>query len=236
MNPLLSRLVELESEVAYRAEPEPGRPEFKAISGHLPVLLSAPHGAAHLREGRIKEEDEFTAGMVRLVAEKTGAHALYTYRKSRTDPNYYANVPYKQVLKEIVDQARVKFVLDIHGCAPERDFGLALGTMCNQSCPRHRPSIVDSLAGHGFSVSSRGLLRLDLDRTFTASGNHKVETVTQFAAQKLKIPAAQLEINARLRIVQLNSHGDTEKEPGDPDDILRTVNALLDLVWVLESI
>lgn len=233
---MLTRLVQLESEVAYRTAPEPGRHEFNVVKGQIPVLLSAPHGAAHFRNGKLKEEDEYTAGLVRLVAEKTGAHALYAYRKSPTDPNYYADIPYKHALQQIVDHTSVKFVLDIHGCSPEREFGIALGTMQNRSCPRQRPVIIRTLEAHGFSESNPGLMRLDLDKTFPASGNHHIETVTQFASDKLRVPAAQLELNAHLRIVQrLPNTTSTKPVIGEPEQILRTVSALIDLVAVLTS-
>lgn len=231
MNPTLTRLIQLESEAAYRAEPDPGCDEFDIVEGRIPVLLSAPHGAAHFRNGRLKEEDEYTGGLVRLIAEKTGAHALYAYRMSNTDPNYYTNVPYKRALQYLTDRHGVHFVLDVHGCSPDRRFGIALGTMHNRSCPRHRPMIIQTFFEHGFTEMNAGLLRLDLDNTFPANGNDHVETITQFAFNKLGVPAAQIELNARLRIVQ-RLPGATSREPvvGEPEAILRVIDALVVLV------
>ena len=36
---------------------------FEIIEGEIPVLLSAPHGAKHYRNGSFKEEDEYTASL-----------------------------------------------------------------------------------------------------------------------------------------------------------------------------
>lgn len=236
MNPLLTRLIELESEVAYRTAPEPGRLEFSIVKGHIPVLLSAPHGAAHYRNGQLKEEDEYTAGMARLVAEMTGAHAMVACRESNTDPNYYPGAPYKLALQNFVDQHPVNIVLDIHGCSPKRDFGIALGTMQNRSCPRHRSKIIQTLEAHGFSQSNHGLTRLDIDETFPANGSHRVETVTQFAYKKLKVPAAQIEINAHLRIAKrLPNSTSAVLIVGKPEDILHTIQVLIALVNLLKT-
>lgn len=236
MNPLLTRLIELESEVAYRTTPEPGRLEFSIVEGHIPVLLSAPHGAAHYRNGQLKEEDEYTTGLARLVAEKTGAHAMVALRQSNTDPNYYPGTSYKLALQNFVDQHPVNFLLDIHGCSPKRDFGIALGTMQNRSCPRHRSKIVQNLEAHGFSHSNHGLTRLDIDETFPANGSHRVETVTQFAYKKLNVPAAQIEINAHLRIAKrLPNSTSTVPVVGLPEDILNTIQVLIALVNLLKS-
>jgi hypothetical protein len=74
MPDLLARLAELEADIHYKTPPPAGERDFGYAFGRLPILLSAPHGAAHQRNGRLKAEDDFTAGMVRLVAEQTGAH------------------------------------------------------------------------------------------------------------------------------------------------------------------
>lgn len=236
MKSRLTRLVQLESEVAYRAAPDPGQNEFGVLAGRIPVLLSAPHGAAHIRNGRLKEEDEYTSGLVRLVAEETGAHALYALRKSSTDPNYYANTTYKRTLQQLVKAQEIKFLLDIHGCSPDRGFGIALGTMHGRSCPEQRPLIIHALTRHGFSESNRGLMRLDLDETFPANGSERIETITQFAFNKLGIPAAQIELNAHLRIVQhLPGSNFYESDVGDPEKISHMLDTLIDLVKLLNS-
>lgn len=236
MHPTLDRLIQLESEAAYCSEPDPGRDEFAYDEGQIPVLLSAPHGAAHIRKGLLKQEDEYTSGLARLIAEKTGAHALYAFRKSSTDPNYYANTPFKHELKRIIEQHSVRFVLDIHGCSPERKFGIALGTMHNRSCPRHRPIIIQRLAIHGFMEMNSGLMRLDVDKTFPANGNEHIETITKFASKQLEIPAAQIELNAHLRIVwQLPGASSSAAIKGEPDMILRTIDALIALVEAIKN-
>ncbi len=236
MHPTLERLIQLESEAVYSAEPEPGCDEFAYLEGRIPVLLSAPHGAVHFRVDSDKEEDEYTSGLVRLIAEETGTHALYAYRKSTTDPNYYLNVPYKQKLRQVTESHPIHFVLDVHGCAATREFGIALGTMCNRSCPGHRPAIIRTFAAHGFSESNHGLMKLDVDGTFSAKGSEQIETITRFVYSQLGIPAAQIELNARVRIVrQLPGASSHEPVESDPESILRMIDALADLVETLKS-
>lgn len=236
MHSLLARLVELESDIAYRVEPDHGGDAFVFEPGRIPIILSAPHGAAHQRNGILKDEDEYTAGLVRLVAGLTGAHALYAHRKSGMDPNYDQDVPYKQALKAITARHNIKFVMDLHGCSEQKEFGLALGTMKNSSCPHHRPLILKTLAEHGFSESSLGFHQLNLDRAFSASGKNGGETVTRFSAESLGIPAAQLEINAYLRIVKRFLSSNTATPfTGKPDLILNTIHTLAALVKALNQ-
>jgi hypothetical protein len=233
---VLERLVALEADVRYREPAAKGVPRMGCVVGSTPVLLSAPHSAVHTRRGEPKEEEEFTAALARLVAELTDAHALYVRRRSPSDPNWDADVPYKRELRRMVMEGGVRFVLDTHGMAPHRRFGIALGTMNGESCPAHRDTIIRILEGHGFRRRSSSLDRLDVDDTFTAEGLSGQETVTSFAWRVLGVPSAQLELHPSLRVVERREDA-TLPRPfhGDPDRIRRVVRALVHLVSSLSS-
>jgi hypothetical protein len=225
--------VELEGDVLYQEPPSEGGRGIGSVRGTVPVLLSAPHGAVHTRRGERKEEEEFTAAMACLVAELTDAHALYARRRSPTDPNWYPDVPYKRQLRQIVARDGVEFVLDIHGMAPDRDLGIALGTMRGKSCPQHRELIINVLGDHGFRQEDGSLDYLDVDETFTAQGLSGQETITNFAWETLGVPSAQLELHPSLRVVERREDA-TLPRPfhGDRERIRRMVEALVDIVLV----
>jgi hypothetical protein len=229
---LVARLVDLEADVSYNALAAPGESEFRHVPGRVPVLISAPHGAAHTRLGQAKDEDEYTAGLARLVAELTGAHVFYARRRSLTDPNWDAGAPYKLRLAEIVRLTRIDFILDLHGAADRRPFGLALGTLSGRSCAGQLPAIIRALERSGFSRDGQGMARLDVDGAFTANGKTGQETVTRFAWSTLGVPAAQLEINESLRGAGLPSGAPADTLPGlaAKDALARTVDALVAFV------
>jgi hypothetical protein len=231
----LTRLQSLEADVCYRTAPPAGELEYTFMPGRLPVLISAPHGAAHTRNGKIKVADEYTAGFARLVAERTGAGVLYTHHQSSTDPNYYRHAPYKEYLERLIKTTDVRFVLDIHGASPRRDFGIGLGTMCGQTCsPKQRELIIGTLTSHGFKENGHRLHRLDrLDLDITFPGGLKQHTVTHFVSQTLGVPAAQFELNAYLRTFKPVSDERGRIFKGDPPRIYRAVNAFVALVEVI---
>ncbi len=231
MTDLLNRLVELEADIHYKTVPLDGERAFGYESGRIPILLSAPHAAAHLRNGALKQEDDYTAALARLVAGMTGAHALYLRYRSDSDANFDRDVPYKQFLQAVIRRNRIRFVLDLHGAAAYRDFGLALGTLHGESCPDERPLILAVLKRYGFHQDAPWLSRLDLDDTFPALGSDSQETITRFVSQRLRVPAAQLELNAYLRVVRRQPDA-SERDPfhGDPDAIQQTVAMLATLV------
>ncbi|MCK4963221.1 MAG: hypothetical protein KAS19_12070 [Anaerolineales bacterium] len=234
---LLRRLTELEADVRYQEFAKEGDRGFAYVPSGIPVLLSAPHGAVHTRLGNLKQEDEYTTGFARLIAEKTNAHLIYTRRKLDTDPNWNPDVPYKRLLRQVIEKEAIRFVLDIHGCAEHRDFGIALGTMNGESCPQRREVIIRVFEAHGFFQNAENPhCRFDVDRRFTAVGLEGQETITRFVWESLGVPAAQFEIHPSLRIVERRSDA-TEPQPfhGVPEMIEAVTQAFIDLVHVLSD-
>lgn len=239
----LDLLVALEADVMYREPPAGDEPPFRYMSGTLPVLLSAPHGAAHRRDGRYKQEDEYTTAFARLLAERTGAHVIYAFARSEDDPNWDRVSPYKAALAERVTRHGIRFVIDIHGMSNRHKFGIAVGTMCGASCRRrHETIVVESLASAGFVEATANeagdFTALHWDRFVVNHGRFTggitSHTVTRFAAEELGIYAVQIELCAGLRIVRRRStnhlHADYQ---GDPAGIGRALLAFERLVAAL---
>jgi hypothetical protein len=236
---LLQQLTALETAVAYTTLPPPGQTAGHHSPGHIPILLSAPHSTAHQRNGRIKEEEEFTAAFVQYLAAQTGAHAFYAPFQSAIDPNWYKDAPYKSALQQVITRHNIRFVLDVHGMSNRYKIGLALGTMNGRSCPQHETLLVDTLAAQGFAptsqTSSKKLERLQWNRLvlnhnrFTGGLSH--HTVTRFVAETMGVAAAQLELCSMVRIVKRGSHRDWRIPfHGDPQGIETAVCALITLI------
>lgn len=232
---LLQKLVEIEDTIRYRQAPPPGKAPFVYRPGTIPVLISAPHATAHRRHGRFKGEEEFTAALAVLLGRATGAHALYTRYRTETDPNWDANAPYKTLLRRVVQQQNVRFVLDLHGMSNRHKIGMALGTMNGRSCPRREGVILQAWQAHNFSpaaerdLAAYGELRWNhfvLNHSRFTGGliNH---TVTRFAAETLGVAAAQIELCSAVRVVR---RGPLSRHPrafqGDPQGIAQTFRAL----------
>lgn len=227
----MQRLVELESDVSYRVPAISGEEEYRYAGGFKPVLITAPHGAAHLRNGRLKEEDEYTAAISLYVGEITGAHVLYQRRKSFTDANYDPHVPFKKSLAALVRREGIRFVLDLHGASDGHHFGIALGTMRGRSCPDEIALILSVLAENGFKPEARWPFHLDVDESFTGAGGPRQETITRFVKETLGVPAIQVELASCVRVVELHPDGrGPHTQRGSPVLIARTVKALADIV------
>jgi hypothetical protein len=167
---------------------------FQYIKGHIPILISAPHGAIHCRStgNDWKKSDAYTSSLAIELAHLTGAHVLYVKSKTQEDPNHQVRCRYKDMLARIVEQNGIRFVMDIHGADENRPFKIDVGVMDSRrelsSCPTFMPIIEESF--HDFD-------EVVFNKHFPAKG---AGTVTHFARKTLGVESAQFEINALYRI------------------------------------
>ncbi len=228
----LEQLVEFENDIHYQEYADDDQPEYVHIKGNMPILLSAPHGAVHTRDGENKEEDEYTAGLARLIGNRTGAHVIYARRKSRTDPNADPAAPYKQALQQIIQENDIRFVLDLHGANMDRNFGIALGTLHGKSCSGpEKQIIVSAFEKYGISETGSGLSRLDNNNQLAGVGNANREPIVKFCNRN-SIPAAQIEINAWLRVPKRREDASAPNKDfkGDQRLISNIIKALSEIV------
>jgi hypothetical protein len=208
---------------------------FGIIEGSIPILLSAPHGATHLRDGRWKGEDEYTASLAIQLGALTGASVIFVKRKTEEDSNYLPGTRYKDAIKELVARQEIRFLADIHGAGISRDYKMSVGIideedMARCSCPRCKAVIEEAVRSFQYP-----LFNLD---AFTAASP---ETVTSFARHVCGIEAAQFEINARYRIVERKPdstramHGDEPRFKAEEADVLALVGCLKEMVISLNK-
>jgi len=159
-------------------------------SGSGKVLISAPHSANQIREGKIKDVDYCTGAIAKLLKEQTGAHLIY-FPYQGTDPNYYDDVPYKQALGSYLAlHPEINLVLDIHGADRSRAWDIDLGFMNGKSLFKFKD--LPTVLGEIFKANGIGTIS---NNFFAAEFQH---TVTGFVAARNK-DAIQIEINRNYR-------------------------------------
>jgi len=196
------------------------------IKGKIPVLISAPHGAKHFRtrENRWKGEDEYTASLAIKLGQLTGAHVIYVKNKAAEDPNHDFTARYKNALAKAVKDHNIKFLLDLHGAKEGQPFKVDIGILSNEtsksSCPSFKETIREAFSDFEPEV---------FNKKFGAKGRG---TVTFFARNELGIEAAQVEINAKYRIVERKPDSSKAKSGVQPyfkaneEDVISLVTRL----------
>ncbi|MEM7802936.1 MAG: hypothetical protein AAF633_27345 [Chloroflexota bacterium] len=239
--PLLKELLRLEEAVDYRRSPKSNEASFSIENGKRRVLISAPHGSAHIRKGLLKPEEEFTTAITRFLARKTGAYAIYATHMHRGDPNWDKSSRYKQAIKELVEREEISFLIDLHGMTNRHGIGIAIGTMNGRSCPDHEAPVSDLFRSSGYDELAPDVTPPPLTKTHPKWGTFVVNhprftggivshTITRYAAEELRISAVQIELASQIRIVERGPYGSWPKYVGNPEAIRTTIETLSTLV------
>lgn len=170
--------------------------DFKIINGTLPILLSAPHVYPHKRPSlscAYKGEEAYTDDIVLDICKNINCFGIIQSKETNYDPNFHKerSNPYKQEIKEMTYKKKFKYFVDIHGLRnhEEYDIGIFYPTRFSRSLAFAR-KISESL--------NRGELRGVNIFIFRFLDNYQ-ETLGEYVASKLRIPAIQIEIARYIR-------------------------------------
>ena len=177
----------------YRMKPDGHSEENIFLEGTVPVLVTCPHSTAHLRMGKLKRHEFYTAALGAVLHSVLGCHCLYANREQETDPNYYDDCDFKIVLGKILSERKVDLVVDIHGTGNERPEDLFPGVGTGKEFLLSAPDVLDKFyltaEKHGIAAGGADI--------FPAA---RQMTVAKFAANRFSVPAIQIEISDRLRM------------------------------------
>jgi len=232
---LLKRLKELDANFEYRNTSVDDTPWFKSVTGPLPVLISAPHACMHRRNGIDKMQEEYTGALALYIAESCHCNAIAISHKISEDPNWDETSEYKTAVKSLVQENKIKFLIDLHGMSIKNNMGVAIGTIKGRSCEAEW--VVPHFTNSGFELSDKNVnppkqawrsLVIDHPKFTGGLVNH---TLTRFASEELGIQAIQIELSPEVRVVEYKATPDWPYDYyGDPTAIEATVMALQSLV------
>lgn len=229
---LLKTLEETEmGEISYDGKDNP----LAYYRGHIPVLISAPHGTRHWYVNRWVPEEEYTSAVAMYVAQATGAHALYAANRLGYDPCYYDQSEYREVLGHMVRDEGIRLVIDLHGTGPNTPCGIALDT---RWCPGCEAQVLSIFADAGWKPDNFGrLYRLYVGKDAPkVCGTHR--DVQMPLVRRIKdefgVEAVLVAANAHCLVVRRKEDATAFKYEGsfrgDPLLIMSLVAALVQLV------
>jgi phage replication-related protein YjqB (UPF0714/DUF867 family) len=159
--------------------------------GEVPILFSAPHAVAHLREGFLKLADLGTGGLAIALAQVTGGYAVAQAGMATRDANWYADSTYKTYLDKLTvhaDTVHADTVIDLHGMKDAYGVDVCIGT------GRYSIASLDLLASLIEVLTDAGL-RISINDPYDAM---REDTVTSYC-QRQGVQAIQLELSRTTR-------------------------------------
>lgn len=185
------------------------REGYTEIEGEIPILLTAPHAQP-------PQSDLCTGLIARLVAEKSGCHALIAeISRVKVDLNTSKglNHPFRKRIDELVNKG-VKYILDIHGSKKEPPrLQIELGTASFRTARRETIDLINAaLKKYGFEVGTD---------TFLKGEKAKGNIIQTHSNLEQGIECVQIEIRRDLR------------DPSNVPLFKNTIAALTDIIAVL---
>lgn len=171
--------------------------DLKIITGTKKVLFTAPHAKIHKRPKLsmgYKQAELFTDDIVEKICQNTGAWGIILTSTADYDPNYHKEKrnEFKQEVRRIVKENKIKYFFDIHGVLDDKqyDLGLYYKTQYSRSIKLANLLREDIGKDKLYGISTSILRFLDNDQ----------ETLGEFVASKLRVPAIQIEIAKYIRV------------------------------------
>ncbi|MCK9368560.1 hypothetical protein M0R04_01125 [Candidatus Dojkabacteria bacterium] len=173
-------------------------PVFTVIEGKKNILISAPHVFPHKRPrltGVLKQGEEYLDEMIKNICKKTGAWGIYLSQNTPDyDPNFNGleSNPYKQKVKEIIEDNKIEYFIDFHGLSESHcyDFGISF-------CMRFQRSKNLGLKLLNEFKKNKELYMFNAKVGYIGRSEH--ETLTEYACLTKRIPAFQIEIAKYIR-------------------------------------
>ena len=250
----VQRLVQIESEVHYNEAPPPGKEPFIVVRRDSPVLLSAPHGARTWRNSkkeRWHEEDEYTAGMALLLSELCGTSVIATTQRiDDYDPNWRQSCAYKDAIADLIREANIRFVIDLHGAAlhsatldPAQTIDLGFRSEQEDERSMEERHIVglegylqvkDNSCDPFCFIVGRNRFAAKRSRTVTTFVHEKFGRGTQYQVQSI-----QIELKPQVRVAHRFPTATLYKSSGpydaDPNCIVYLLQALSNFIAYLKN-
>ena len=159
--------------------------------GELPVILTAPHTMSQKKEdGTYKLNEPFTKAIVMYVAEQLNCSYIVKIKDTGVDSNSDTIETIKKNLIKIIDEQKIKLLLDIHGASEEREFDVELGNLNNLS------SDFSTIRELQEAFTENGIKNVEINNPFKGGG------ITQFIYGKTDIDVIQIEINKKYRDIE----------------------------------
>lgn len=155
-------------------------------TGDVPILFSAPHAVAHIREGLLKRADLGTGGLAVALSHVTGGYALAQAGLATRDASWYANTPFRERLDQVSVHADT--VIDLHGMKDEYGVDVCIGA------GRYSVSSLDLLAVTIEVLTDAGV-SISINDPYDA---RRENSVTSYC-QRQGLQALQLELSRTTR-------------------------------------
>ena len=164
--------------------------DFAFNSGSNEIIISAPHGVPQLRLGKNKVAEIGSLAAALFLKEKHDTYFIAKTKNNFDDANFDIDCPYKKKVNEVFNNREVKYLLDFHGLAPQRECDVNLGTHLGKNIETD-PELFDSL----LKILQANDFKVEVDQPFMGGKSTISGYIKNFHDDAWTI---QIEVNCKI--------------------------------------
>ena len=126
------------------------------VEGCNSVLISAPHGVPQVRLGKNKVHEIGALAAALYLKDKTKSFFIAKTKCNNDDANFDENSKYKNSIRKLIKDKNIKYIIDFHGLASNRECDVNLGIHLGENIKNDIElfnKLNEDLISNGFSVS-----------------------------------------------------------------------------------
>ena len=126
------------------------------LNGSNNILLSAPHGVFHIREGRELPHELGSIQTALYLQSKQDCMLIAKTKNNNDDANFDLLCDYRKSIDTIIKKHNIKYLIDFHGLSSRHGIDVNLGINGGSNIetnPKIYQSLKDNLETAGFNVS-----------------------------------------------------------------------------------
>lgn len=158
--------------------------------GYNNILISAPHGVSQVRLGKHKFSEIGSLATLLHLKNHTKCFTISKTKNNNDDANFDEISPYKSSIQKLIDKYNIKYVIDIHGLAKNRQCDVNLGTHLGENIKNNLEifeKLYQKLTDNDFTVC--------IDQPFMGGANTIAGSVIK---NNPKLWSLQIEINCSI--------------------------------------
>ncbi len=126
------------------------------ITGNNNILISAPHGVSQVRLGRFKCAEIGSLATALRLKDTTDCYLIAKTKNNNDDANFDVKSKYKDSIRKLIKNNNIKYIIDFHGLAQNRECDVNLGTHLGKNIENNEiifEALKKDLENNHFNVS-----------------------------------------------------------------------------------
>ena len=165
--------------------------DFEILAKNIPIIISAPHSAKQLRNGKVQSKESYTDIFASNISERENVSCIYKTMFLNDDVNSDKESAYKTALKEFIEANDIKYLIDLHTMSDKRlpDICIAI------NAGKNIKNKYDILQGIVNSFVVNGISSVTVDEPFKAMDPN---CISNYISTTCNIPCFHIEINKKF--------------------------------------